>query len=231
MARGDIPYTRLECNIFMHAVIGTLDPDCFSTWVKLQCYAVHERRETLNFPPYSWQVMAKICGFSAGKTQKICRKLAKLSPEKPLLIIGDTHLTICGARTKNPGLKWKDAPNAPQPSPNRSPVAPYGSGSGSVIGSGSVTHAPTGVQDWVNVAVGLTGRALPDEEAFRATCLADAKTLFEHHGDKANAVLAPLKGSIRYPSRLLADAVKAIGEPVSETVEEQAARIMEEPCG
>ena len=87
-------------------------------------------------------------------------------------------------------------------------------------------HAPTGVQDWVNVAVGLTGRALPEPGDFRATCLADAKALFEHHGDTANAVLAPLKGATRYPSRLLADAVKAIGEPVSETVEEQAARIM-----
>ena len=228
MARGDIPYTRLECNIFMHAVIGTLDPDCFSTWVKLQCYAVHERRETLNFPPYSWQVMAKICGFSAGKTQKICRKLAKLSPEKPLLIIGDTYLTICGARAKNPGLKWKDAPTVPQPSPNRSPVAPYGSGSGSVIGSGSVTHAPTGAQNWVAVACTLTGRPLPDEEAFRATCLADAKALFEHHGDTANAVLAPLKGATRFPSKLLADAVRAIGGGSDLDAVKQALAEMEE---
>ena len=73
----------------------------------------------------------------------------------------------------------------------------------------SITH--TGAQNWVAVACTLTGRALPDEEAFRATCLADAKALFEHHGDTANAVLAPLKGATRFPSKLLADAVKAIG--------------------
>ena len=228
MARGDIPYTRLECNIFLHAVIGSLNSDCFSTWVKLHCYAVHERRETFQRVAEEselfWRTFTKVCGFRHDKLAKIFERLAVVR----LLEFDENHLTICGARTKNPGLKWKDSPNAPQTPPNRSPNAPYGSGSGSVIGSGSVTHATTGVQDWVNVAVGLTGRALPEPGDFRNACLADAKALYEHHGDKANDVLAPLKGSIRYPSRLLAAAVEAIGGPVSETVEEQAARIMGE---
>ena len=95
----------------------------------------------------------------------------------------------------------------------------------------SIAHtAPSGDAAWISVAVDLTGYPLPTDDR-RKPCLADAKALTEHYGgdfETANRVLSGLKGSIRYPSRLLAAAVEAIGGPVSETVEEQAARIMGE---
>ena len=131
------------------------------------------------------------------------------------------------AGTRERVSRHRDAKRNAQCNENVTPPLAVAVASAVTTASTRTTPPPTtGAQNWVAVACTLTGRPLPDEEAFRATCLADAKALFEHHGDTANAVLAPLKGSIRYPSRLLADAVKAIGEPVSETVEEQAARIM-----
>ena len=126
MARGDIPYTKLECTIPYHRVIGILPPDHFTAWVKLHCYAVHERRETLELSQYNWRTLATLCQFRLDKFQRLAKELEK----RGLLVITDTAITIVGARAKNPALKWLDSPNAPQTLPKRDPNVPLGRGNG-----------------------------------------------------------------------------------------------------
>ena len=213
MARGDIPYARFECNLFMHKIVGNLSPDEFSAWVKMNLYAIHERRDSFNLSEYSWQQLGKCCGYSAGKTERIFQKLSKLG----LFVVTDNAITICGVRDKNRGFTWKDSPVGDNVGNGRV----YGSGSGSdsdittvVVGTDGET---TGPQAWVAVACDLTGHKLPTDTQWRADCLTWAGVCFERYGDKANDVLSPVvtrlkQGSgVVYPSKVLQKAAEGEG--------------------
>ena len=213
MARGDIPYARFECNLFMHKIVGNLPPDDFSAWVKMNLYAIHERRDSFNLSEYSWQQLGKCCGYSAGKTEKLFKRLAKVG----LFGLDDNGVTVYGVRLKNKGFIWKDSPSGEQ----AGTACPYGSGSG--IGNDITTKVvgtdgeATGPNAWVAVACDLTGHKLPTDTQWRADCLTWAGVCFERYGDKANDVLSPVvtrlkQGSgVVYPSKVLQKAAEGEG--------------------